>query len=152
MDIVNEIKQWAEAALQDGYFLVDAEQKTGSKKISVFIDGDNGVNVEVCRQLSKVLSDKLDEKDYGDTAYYLEVSSPGVDRPLMLQRQYPKHTGRELEVTLTGNNVITGKLENVTESSITLLLKDKKKGYKGATEKEIPFTEIKESIVLISFK
>lgn len=152
MDIISEIRQWVEDAMQEGYFLVDVEQKAGSKKISVFIDGDMGVNVEVCRQISKVLSEKLDEKDYGESAYYLEVSSPGVDKPLKWQRQYPKHVGRELEITLTGNNVIIGKLENVSEAEITVLLKDKKKSYKAAIEKTIPFSEIKESMVLISFK
>ncbi len=152
MDIIQQIKQWTEAALQEGYFLVDVEQKPGSKKISVFIDGDKGVNIEACRVISKVLSEKLDEQDYGDGAYYLEVSSPGVDRPLVLTRQYAQHMGRELSVKLVGNNEITGKLEAVGEDGITLLLKDKKKGYQQATEKVLLFNEIKESNVLISFK
>jgi ribosome maturation factor RimP len=152
MDIISSIKQWTEAALEEGYFLVEAEQKPGSKKISVFIDGDTGVNIETCRLISKVLSEQLDELDYGDGAYYLEVSSPGVDRPLVLQRQYPKHVGRELQVKLTGNNEITGKLKEVTTEGIVLLLKDKKKGYKEAAEKAILFKEVKESNVLISFK
>jgi ribosome maturation factor RimP len=152
MDIISSIKQWTEAALQEGYFLVEAEQKAGSKKISVFIDGDKGVNIETCRLISKVLSEKLDEMDYGDGAYYLEVSSPGADRPLLQPRQYPKHIGRELQVKLVGNNEIIGKLQEVTPEGIVLLLKDNKKGYKQATEKTISFNEIKESNVLISFK
>lgn len=152
MDIINQIKQWAEEALQEGHFLVGVEQKQGSKKISVFIDGDKGVNIEACRLVSKAISAKLDELDYGDEAYYLEVSSPGVDRPLIMQRQYPQHIGRELSVKLKGNNELTGKLMTVNELGITLLLKDKKKAYKNATEKSLSFDEIAESNVLISFK
>ncbi len=152
MDIIEQIRQWTESFLEEGFFLVDVDQKQGSKKIAVFIDGDNGVDIVACKNLSRQLSEKLDEMDYSEMPYYLEVSSPGIDRPLKFKRQYDKNVGRELEVRLNGNNTLTGKLENVTDSGITLLLKDKKSGYKKVVSKEISYSEIAESMVLISFK
>ena len=133
-------------------FVVEIEQKPGSHKISVFIDGDESVNIESCRLLSRYLSEMLDELDYGDKAYYLEVSSPGVDNPLILPRQYKKHIGRELLVKMASQTEILGKLVALNEDGITILLKDKKKLYKDANEKEIPFEEIVSTMVQISFK
>jgi ribosome maturation factor RimP len=153
MNIVADILSWADQFLPEGVFVVHAEWKTGSKKIAVFIDGDQPVTIEQCRQLSRHLSEKLDELDYGDAAYQLEVSSPGVDKPLKMPRQYAKHIGRELKVRLLGNTELTGRLLELGSDRISLLLKDKKKGYpKEATVKEIAFGDIAESTVQVSFK
>lgn len=151
MDIIRQIAEWANGFLDKSLFVVDVEQKAGSSKISVFIDGDTGVNIESCRLLSRYLSEMLDELDYGDKAYYLEVSSPGVDRPLTMARQYPKHVGRELLVKLQSNTEILGRLASCDQHSIILELKDKKKGYKEAKEKKVNFDEIAHSSVQISF-
>lgn len=152
MDIISQLTEWTQELLPEHLFLVEVEQKQGAKKISVFIDGDKGVTIEDCRVLSKALNARLDELDFGNEAYYFEVSSPGTDRPLKSLRQYPQHVGRELLVKLAGNNEILGKLDAITETGIKLLLKDKKKAYKDATEKEIAFDEIAQVSVQISFK
>lgn len=153
MDIISLLTQWANELLPQHLFLVEIENKHGAKKISVFIDGDTGVTIEDCRLLAKGLNAKLDEMDFGTEAYMFEVSSPGTDRPIKLQRQYAQHVGRELLVKLIGNNEIVGKFDSLSEKGITLLLKDKKKGYKDATpEKEIAFSEIAQASVQISFK
>lgn len=152
MDIITTLTNWTIAALPQHLFLVGVEQKVGSKKISVFIDGDKGVSIEDCRQLAKSLNAKLDEADYGSEAYMFEVSSPGVERPLSSMRQYHKHIGRELLVKLAGQNELLGKLERVGEDEIVLMLKDKKKGYKEASEKVVSFAEIAQANVQISFK
>jgi ribosome maturation factor RimP len=152
MDIISQLSAWTQELLPEHLFLVEVEQKQGSKKISVFIDGDQGVTIEDCRVLSKELNARLDELDFGSEAYSFEVSSPGVDRPLKLHRQYQKNIGRELLVKLVGQNEILGRLEEVTENGIKLLLKDKKKAYKDATEKELAFSDIAQVNVQISFK
>jgi ribosome maturation factor RimP len=152
MDIISQLTEWSQALLPEHLFLVEVEQKQGAKKISVYIDGDKGVTIEDCRLLAKGLNAKLDELDYGTEAYMFEVSSPGTDRPLKLKSQYPQHIGRELLVKLTGNNEILGKFDSMTEDGVTLLLKDKKKGYKDAPEKEVAFAEIAQASVQISFK
>lgn len=152
MDILSQLTVWTEELLPPHLFLVEVEQRLGSKKISVYIDGDHGVTIEDCRVLAKSLNAKLDELDFGLDAYLFEVSSPGVDKPLKFQRQYQQHVGRELLVKLIGNNELLGKLETLTAEGITLLLKDKKKGYKNAPQKEIAFSEIAHASVQISFK
>lgn len=152
MDIITTLTEWTTALLPEHLFLVEVEQKPGSKKISVFIDGDKGVSIEDCRLLAKSLNAKLDEADYGSDAYMFEVSSPGVDRPLISKRQYSQHIGRELLVKLTGQNELLGKLARIDEDGIVLLIKDKKKAYKDAPEKAIAFNEIAQINVQISFK
>jgi ribosome maturation factor RimP len=152
MEIVSQIKEWTEAFLPQELFLVDIETKIGSSKISIFIDGDQGVDIPACQKLSRHLSDKLDEQNYGEEPYYLEVSSPGADSPLLKFRQYPKHIGRELFVKLKAETELTGKLISVTEDTITIALKDKKKGYLNAPEKSIPFADVAEASVILSFK
>ncbi len=154
MDIIEQIKTWSNDFLAAHLFVVDVEWKVGSKKISVFVDGDNGVSIDECRLLSKHLSGKLDEIDYSDGAYILEVSSPGVDKPLTFLRQYAKHIGREFKITLNQNTELFGRLEKIEGETLTLHLKDNKKAYvaKEPIFKTIEFGDIKESIVQISFK
>lgn len=152
MEIIEQIKNWSSSFLPEDLFLVDVEQKAGSKKISVFIDGDTGVDIAACQKLSRHLSEKLDEQDYGAEPYHLEVSSPGADRPLINVRQYAKHVGRELLVKLHAQTELSGKLESVADNGITLALKDKKKGYKDAAQKNVLFADIAEASVIISFK
>lgn len=151
MDIISQLTQWTNELLPEHLFLVEVEQKQGAKKISVYIDGDKGVTIEDCRVLGKGLNAKLDELDFGNEAYMFEVSSPGTDRPLKIQRQYNQHIGRELLVKLIGNNELLGRFDTLTDHGITLSIKDKKKGYKDAPQKEIAFDEIAQASVQISF-
>ena len=152
MEIVSQIKEWTEAFLPQELFLVDIETKIGSDKISILIDGDQGVDIPACQKLSRYLSDKLDEQNYGEEPYYLEVSSPGADRPLLKVRQYSKHVGIELLLKLISETEVTGKLIAVSEDAITIAFKDKKKGYINAPEQTIPFADIVEASVILSFK
>ncbi len=153
MNIVQQLTNWTNEFLPPHLFLVEVEQMQGSKKIAVYVDGDNGVRIEDCRVLSKSLNAKLDEMEFEAEPFYFEVSSPGVDKPLIMMRQYPKHIGRELMIKLKSNTELFGKLTDVSSNSITIMFKDKKKGYlPNATQKEIAIEEIAESIVQISFK
>ncbi|OYU94249.1 MAG: ribosome assembly cofactor RimP [Bacteroidetes bacterium B1(2017)] len=153
MQIVEQIKEWSAEVLEPSVFVVDVEFKPGGGKLLVLIDSDGPLTIEQCRTLNKHLSTKLDETDYGDTPYTLEVSSPGVDRPLLLARQYQKHIGRELKVTLKAKTELLGKLIEATETSIQLHLKDKKKAYlaKEPSFKTISLDEIEETLVQVSF-
>jgi len=86
-------------------------------------------------------------------AYTIEVSSPGLDYPLSSKRQYLKNIGRELKVNLSTDKEVVGKLLEVDDAGIKMLVRKKEKG-KKATEEEltIPFEEVKKSIVQVSFK
>jgi len=153
MNIVQQLTNWTNEFLPPHLFLVEVEQKQGNKKIAVYIDGDQGVTIEDCRLLSKVLNAKIDEMEFETEPYYFEVSSPGVDKPLVMHRQFVKHIGREFKIKLKSNTELFGKLKETNPNSITIIFKDKKKGYlPNALQKEIALDEIAEAIVQISFK
>ncbi len=152
MEIIEQITAWCNEFLTDEYFLVEVEHKLGSKKLGVYIDGDEGVDIAVCQKLSRFLSEKLDEVDFGAEPYMLEVSSSGADSPLLVKRQYPKHVGREFFVKLKAETELTGRLEEVTDEYLVLSLKDKKKGYTNATQKQVPFADVAEASIILSFK
>ncbi len=153
MNIVEQIKTWGAEFLPQDTFVVDVEYKPTGKKLAVFLDADSALTIDQCRKFNSFLSEKLDEVDFGDGKYTLEVSSPGVDRPLKLFRQYHKHIGRELAIKLLAQTELTGKLTEITENAIVLELKDSKKGYKTKTPtlKEIDFKDIDNATVQISF-
>ncbi|TYP95799.1 ribosome maturation factor RimP [Sphingobacterium allocomposti] len=121
--------------------------------LEILMDGDNGIAIEDCVQISRHVGYHLEEENVIDRAYRLEVSSPGVDTPLLLQRQYEKNVGREVRVKDHEGAKREGKLLSVDESGIVIEEKIKEKGKKAATqEAAIPFEHIKETKVLISFK
>lgn len=153
MQIVEQIKEWSAEVLDPSVFVVDIEYKPSAGKLLVLIDSEGPLTIEQCRSLNKHLSNKLDELDFGDVPYKLEVSSPGVDRPLILQRQYNKHIGRELKITLKAKTELLGKLISVNGENIQIQLKDKKKAYqpKEPVFKDLQLSDIEEAFVMVSF-
>lgn len=139
----------------ENHFIVEVKlaEKSGKMVLNVLVDADEGVTIQACARLSRAVSEELEAKDIMSEAYILEVSSPGVDFPLASRRQYRKNINRELKVFLTSGEEILGKLLEVTDAGIKLLVKKKEKG-KKATEEEVslPFEEMKKSIVQVSFK
>lgn len=87
---------------ENKFELVDVEYvKEGSDYIlRVFIDREGGVRIDDCELVSRYISDELDKEDFIDTAYMLEVSSPGLLRPLKKDRDFEKNLGREVELHL----------------------------------------------------
>lgn len=130
------------------YFLLDFKLHN-NKKLEVILDSDGGVGFDVCQKVSRRLEQWLDENLILGTDYVLEVSSPGVERPLLLLRQYPKHKGRTLSVRLNDGSETEGILEDVTDETISLLVKNGKTKQKSV---EFPFEDIREAFVRISFK
>jgi ribosome maturation factor RimP len=153
MDIVDKITEWSLEVLEPSVFIVGVEFKPGSSKLLVLIDSEGPLTIEQCRALNKHLSNKLDEADYGEQAYILEVSSPGIDRPLTNPRQFNKHVGRELKITLKSKTELVGKLIVVEENQIQLQLKDKKKAYlaKEPSYKDLLMDDIETTFVEVSF-
>ena len=154
MQVIEQINNWGVEFLPENVYVVEVEFKPGSKKLSVFLDSDEALTIEQCRQFNKIISEKLDELDFSEQAYTLEVSSPGVDKPLKLFRQYTKHIGRELQIKLNSQSILVGKLLTIEGEEIKILLKDPKKAYqsKTPTEKNISFSDIEETKVMVSFK
>ncbi|GCC50883.1 ribosome maturation factor [Chryseotalea sanaruensis] len=156
MDLADNIRQLAEGLLSnDSLFIVEvsAVMKRKPGKILVVLDGDDGVSIEDCANLSRKLSESLDEQPEVDENYLLEVTTPGLDQPLKLHRQYKKNIGRTLKVKVKEENTpAEGTLTAVTESAITLSQKSGKG--KKAEEKDltIPFELIDKAFVTVSFK
>ena len=139
----------------ESHFVVEVklEEKSGKIRLLILIDADQGITIDTCALVSRKVSEELEAQDLIGDAYILEVSSPGLDYPLNTARQYQKNLGRELKVTLSSGTDIQGKLLEIADDSIKLLIKRKEKG-KKATEEEVsvPFADIKKSIVQVSFK
>ncbi|MEM9824423.1 MAG: hypothetical protein AAF985_25280, partial [Bacteroidota bacterium] len=100
-------------------FLVDLHL-SASNKLEIFVDSDSGITFKKCQQISRFLEKPIDEEGWLGEKYTLEVSSPGISRPLKFQRQYPKNIGRKLEVKLLEGGTKTGKLTKVEASQIIL--------------------------------
>jgi ribosome maturation factor RimP len=103
---------------EPAYFLVEARIKP-TNNIKIFLDGDQGITIEKCVQFNRALYKKIEEANFfpsGD--FSLEVSSPGLDEPLKLFRQYRKNIGRPVEVLLTDGTRKEGRLLELTEDGI----------------------------------
>jgi ribosome maturation factor RimP len=132
-------------------FLVSVRIKP-TNNIKVFLDADSGLSIDKCIKINRAMYKTIEEEAwYPDGNFSLEVSSPGVDEPLKLLRQYKKNTGRNLEVVFTDDTKKEGKLINVTETGIQLEYTEGKNKKAVTHIKDIAFEEIKQAIVLISF-
>lgn len=132
-------------------FLVEIKIKP-TNNIKVFIDGDQGVSIEKLVQYNRRLYRQLEEENMfpgGD--FSLEVSSPGLDQPIKLHRQYQKNIGRFVEITDKEENKKEGKLVSVTEEQI-IIEEQKGKGKKmELVTHTIPFENIKTTKIQIKF-
>lgn len=154
MDLTDKIKQLAESKLADeSQFLVDVvvSSRKGPTKVLVILDGDNGISIDHCADISRELSKAFDETGLIDENYTLEVSTPGLDQPLKMIRQYKKNIGRSLKVRHQ-DQTTEGKLVEVSDERIVLsqeIGSGKKKEIKAI---EIPFSAIEKAFVMVSFK
>jgi len=134
-------------------FLVDFNI-SDSYKITVALDGDNGVTLQDCIDISRVIEQNLDREEQD---FSLEVASAGVSSPLKNIRQYKKNIGRTLKVKTQSGETIEAELAEANDDFIVLKWKSRepKKIGKGKetveNQREIPYSEIKEAIVTIIF-
>ncbi len=155
-----QIIAWLDPLLQEPdfaqAFLVDLNI-TASGRVEVFLDGDSGIDLELCRRISRALEEKIDESQLLGEKYTLEISSPGAKRPLTLPRQFNKHIGRTLDVVIDAETTRTGQLAAVTDTGITLTEEvvrrdDKNKKIKETLSHDIPFGSFRGATVQFSFK
>lgn len=132
-------------------FLVETRIKP-TNNIKVYIDGDQGVSIERLVYYNRKLYKEIEESGlYPDGNFSLEVSSPGLDEPLKMHRQYQKNVGRFVEVTDLEGGKKEGKLMEVRESEL-LLEEIRGKGKKMETLQHlIPFEQIKATKIQIKF-
>ncbi|MGN6397770.1 MAG: ribosome assembly cofactor RimP [Mucilaginibacter sp.] len=154
MNIEKRVKELVEEKIADkpNLFLVDVKFHSNGKLI-ILVDGDNGIGIDDCVAISRHVGFHLEEENAIETAYNLEVSSPGIDTPLTLPRQYTKNIGRTLGIKMADGTKREGKLNGLTEDAILIEEIKKEKGKKAEiVESVIPMDKITETKVLISFK
>jgi ribosome maturation factor RimP len=121
--------------------------------ISVFVDGDAGITIEKCVQINRALYKKIVEQGIcNDGEFSLEVSSPGVDEPLLLPRQYVKNIGRSVEVEMLDGRNLEGKLLSADETSIQLEEEKGKGKKKEINQHFLLIKDIQSTIVKLIFK
>lgn len=132
-----------------GLELVDVEFKKegGNWYLRIFIDKPDGITHEDCQTVSKQISSLIDEKDPIAQSYFLEVSSPGLERPLKKIEDFAKYVGSMVNIStftsLDGQKSFQGKLAGVEEGNIVLTIKEKRL--------LIPFDKISSARLAIEF-
>lgn len=126
MEVLENIKNLIKPVLdKHSVFLVDIviRGERGSKLVEVFIDNYNGVTADLCADVSRDVSRILNEENIISGNYFLNISSPGLNRPLKFPEQYHKHIGHKIEVEHKDNEElkkIRGELIKADDSEITI--------------------------------
>lgn len=150
MKIKESIEIFLEQHLEGSeHFLVEIEQKGTERfpKIVVFLDGDKGISINDCSKVSKAINNFIEKTELITTEYSLDVSSPGIDKPLIKHRQYVANIGRIVKLVPKDDIASEGKLVAVTDNEITLeIIKNK-----STTTSTIEIAKINQIKVLITF-
>jgi ribosome maturation factor RimP len=132
-------------------FLVEVRIKP-TNNVKVFLDSDQGMSIERLVQYNRKLYRELEESSYfPGNDFSLEVSSPGLDEPLKMKRQYTKNIGRFVEVSLSDGSRVDGKLVDVKEDEVTVEEEKGKGKKKELLQHNIPFLNIKSTKIQIKF-
>lgn len=111
-----------------GFELVDVEyvKEGGTWYLRAYIDKPGGISIDDCEVVSRRLSDILDEKDYIDDSYIMEVSSPGLGRPLKKEKDFKRSLGKEVEIRtyrmIDKQKEFTGVLKDYDNDTVTIAL------------------------------
>ena len=151
MALKDQISELVTPALsQAGYFLEDVNIVTPGQHriVTVIVDGESALNLDQVTVASKLVSELLDEAAFmGETPFTLEVTSPGIDRPLTLPRHFAKNVSRLLKVVKSDGEVVTGRIASSTDSEVTLTVAEKK----TTTDVVVAIADIKRATVEIEF-
>lgn len=154
MNIEKRVRELVEEKIADkpNLFIVDIKMHSNGKLV-ILVDGDNGIGIDDCVAISRHVGFHLEEENVIESAYTLEVSSPGLDVPLTSMRQYLKNVGRNVAIKMADGTKREGRLSSITEDAIVIEEKIKEKGKRAElVEAVIPIDKITETKVLISFK
>jgi ribosome maturation factor RimP len=133
------------------HFLVEVRIKP-TNNIKVFIDADEGINLAVLIEYNRKLYKLIEESTlYPDGNFSLEVSSPGLDEPLKMHRQYQKNIGRFVDVLLNDTGKKEGKLIEATEDGIIIEYETGKGKKKEVKQETILFSDIKQTKIQVKF-
>lgn len=124
---------------------VDVDERSRPPRIRVVADGDTPLDLDAVSQLSRVASEVLDTVD--TPPYVLEVSSPGVDRPLTAEKHFRRARGRRVEVSLNDGTAVTGRLGATADGVAQLVVRA---GH-GWEVRSLPLAEIRKAVVQVEF-
>ena len=136
-------------------FTVEIELKP-NQRLYVFIDSDSGFTFERCQKISRYLESHLDTNGWLGEKYLLEVSSPGIERPLKFPRQYTKNIGRTLLATMKDDSKHSGTIKSADETQVilenTVVERDeKKKKITTIVETPLPYEQIEKAVIKLGF-
>jgi ribosome maturation factor RimP len=151
MALKGQISELVTPAVSDlGFYLEDVHVATpGNHRIvTCIVDGDASLNLDQVTSVSRVISELLDEAAFmGETPFTLEVTSPGVDRPLTQPRHFAKNVDRLLKIIKLDGSEVTGRILSNTDHDVTLTVLIKKE----STEQTVLLSDIKRAVVEIEF-
>jgi len=132
-----------------GYEIEDVVIDTGTRppRITVIADGDDPLDLDTIATLSRSASALLDGLDSIRDRYVLEVSSPGVDRPLTSEKHFRRARGRKVEMALSDGSQLTGRVGETRDHTVALVVRDGR----DWTVREIPIAEIVKAVVQVEF-
>jgi len=151
MALKDQISELVTPAVSDlGFYLEDVHVATpGNHRIvTCIVDGDVSLNLDQVTSVSRVISELLDEAAFmGETPFTLEVTSPGVDRPLTQPRHFKKNADRLLKIIKLDGSEVTGRILSNSDHDVTLAVSVKKE----TAEQTIALVDIKRAVVEIEF-
>jgi ribosome maturation factor RimP len=118
-------------------------------RITVIADGDDGLELDAIAQLSRSASELLDTLGDDSDAYILEVTSPGVERPLTTEKHYRRAHGRKAELTLSDGSTLIGRLGGIQAGTVRLVVRENSRA--GLSVRELPFGDIVKAVVQVEF-
>jgi ribosome maturation factor RimP len=132
-----------------GFFMVDLvfRGERNNRVIEVYVDSETDVSADDCAEISRQIDKKLEEENKFESGYRLEVSSPGVNRPLKYFKQFRKHINRKFDVSYRESDTIkkfSGRLKSIEGNSLVFLNSSRE-------EIIIDFSNIIKAKVIISF-
>lgn len=149
--LVEKIEKLIQPVLdKEGIELVDIEFKPrrNGSVLTIYIDKEGGVDLETCKRVSELISPILDVYDLIKSRYYLEVSSPGIERPLKKVKDFQRFVGSEVSVNtfnkIRGRKKFKGLLEKADENSIVVKVDEEKY--------EIPYSEISKANLMVEIE
>jgi ribosome maturation factor RimP len=136
-----------------GYEIEDVVIDTGTRppRITVIADADDGLDLDAIAALSRSASELLDSVDAPNSGppYVLEVTSPGVDRPLTAEKHFRRARGRKVEVTLSDGSQMTGRLGETSDGAVALVVREGGRG--SYSVRELPLDGIAKAVVQVEF-
>jgi ribosome maturation factor RimP len=157
--LIKTLHTLVEEALQTpGYedcFVVEIPPVRGNK-VEIFIDADTGIDFDKCRFVSRQIEAHLDTEGWLGEAYTLDVSSPGMSRPLRFPRQYRNHKGRLLKVDLADGSALQGHIVAADETAVTINYETKtkvgKKNVREQVNNVLPYENIRKAVIIPDFR